>query len=68
MPWINLNSQQRNADLSKKSGVERGCPAGTTLSVVRRWPISLQQLECDWLVPYHWIRFTQTRFYRYFIL
>ena len=29
-----------------------GCAAGTTSSVGRRWPISSQQLECDWLAPY----------------
>ena len=36
----------------------RSPAAGTTSSVARRWPISSQQLECDWLAPYCWVRFT----------
>ena len=41
----------------------RSPAAGTTSSVARWWPISSQQLECDWLAPYRWVRFTQTRLY-----
>ena len=53
-PRRTLNLQGRNAELSKKCGAEGGggCAAGTTSSVARRWPISSQQLECDWLAPY----------------
>ena len=46
--WIyneGMRSCLRNAELRE------GCAAGTTSSVARRWPISSQQLKCDWLAP-----------------
>ena len=35
----------------RKVALSGGCAAGATSSVARRWPISSQQLECDWLAP-----------------
>ena len=54
-PRRNLNLQRRNSEPKELGGRCVVAVARTTSSVGRRWPISSQQLECDWLAPCRWV-------------
>ena len=66
-PRRNLNLQRRNSEPAALGDRCVVAVARTTSSVGRRWPISSQQLECDWLAPCRWVRFTQTRFFTFLL-
>ena len=63
----NLNLQRRNSEPAALGGRCVVAVARITSSVGRRWPISSQQLECDWLAPCRWVRFNQTLFFTFLL-